>query len=87
MINELGDNIIPLTAIVGGLLFATVWLIVGSMVSVYKTTINNRLKQRLVERGYSANEIEKIVSSTPSCGYEVTSTPPRKPPVKTKQLV
>lgn len=81
MINELGDNLIPVLAISLTFSFFAIWVIAATLDSMYKATLNARLKERLVDRGASANEIAQIITAgtddyvQPDPG---TPKPPRK---------
>jgi hypothetical protein len=63
MINELGDNLIPLTAIGLTFGFLVIWVVAATIDSVYKTHCNTRLKERLIARGVSAEDIDRIVKA------------------------
>ena len=82
MINELGDNLIPIMAIGCTFLFLVIWVIAATIDSLYKTACNSSLKSRLIERGSSAYEIDQIIKAgTESEETEfVAPVPPVKPP-------
>lgn len=63
MVSALGDNVIPLAAIVLTFLFFAIWIVAATIDSVYKTNCNLRLKERLVAKGMSAEEISRIVNA------------------------
>lgn len=63
MIHELGDNLIPVMAIGCTFMFFAIWVIMATIDSLFKTSCNSRLKQRLIERGASASEIAQIIKA------------------------
>jgi hypothetical protein len=56
-------ELIGLVAVVGGLLCAICGIIASSWLKARKSDNITRLKQDLVDRGMSADEIERIVSA------------------------
>ena len=81
MINELGDYLIPVVAIGCTFMFLVIWVIAETIDSLYKTACNSRLKERLIERGNSASEIDQILragTQTEETGF-VAPVPPVKP--------
>lgn len=80
MIQELGDQLIPVVAITLGCLFMVVWVVMATVDSIYKTKCNSRLKEKLIDRGASAAEIAKIIQIQPS--EASTAYVPPVPPVK-----
>ena len=81
MIGELGDNLIPVMAIGCTFMFFAIWVIAATIDSLYKTSCNSRLKQRLIERGASAYEIAQIIKAGEAEEETADFTPP-VPPVK-----
>jgi hypothetical protein len=63
MIQELGDNLIPVMAIGCTFLLFAIWVVLATIDSLFKTSCNSRLKQRLIERGASAQEIAQIIQA------------------------
>ena len=61
MINELGDNLIPIMAIGCTFLVFITWIIMATIDSVYKTRCSTRLKERLIEKGHSPAEIDQYL--------------------------
>ena len=63
MINEIGDNLIPIVAI--GCTFAAfiTWIIMATIDSIYKTRCSSKLKERLIERGHSPSEIDQYLKA------------------------
>lgn len=80
MIQELGGNLVPVMAIACTFFFLVIWLIAATIDSIYKTTSNARLKERLIERGISASEIHQIIRAGDDS--EVEFEIPPVPPVK-----
>lgn len=85
MIQELGDSLIPVLAISCTFLFLVIWVIAATVDSLYKTASNARLKDKLIERGLSAGEIDKIMKAGMSkseydwnSDEEYSSVPPEK---------
>ncbi len=81
MIHELGDQLLPVFAIGCGLLFLVIWVVAATIDSLYKTSRNAKLKERLIDRGYSAAEIAWIVGLKPTNINDVDENRP-VPPVK-----
>ena len=79
MIHELGDQLIPVFAIGCGLLFLVIWVVAATIDSLYKTSRNTKLKERLIDRGYSAAEIAWIVGLKPTNVKEIAENPPVPP--------
>ena len=63
VIDKLGNELIPVIAIVGGLSFASFWVICATIVSLYRNWLNARIKTTLIQRGASAEEITRIVEA------------------------
>ncbi len=61
MIRELGDSLIPVLAILGSFAFLTTWVITATIDSLYKTRCNLGLKERMIDRGFSATEIDRVL--------------------------
>jgi hypothetical protein len=87
MIQELGSQLVPVLAIVCTFSFLIVWLVAATMDSIYKTFCNSRLKERLVEKGLSAYEIDQIIRAGSTLTEESTSEPrvAPVPPIKSGQ--
>ena len=83
MIEELGHDLIPALAIALSFLFGMFWILCTTVASIYKTARNSRLKELLVERGSSAEEIERIVNT----GASFTPMQQPVPPVKNARPV
>jgi hypothetical protein len=86
MIQEFGDNLIPVAAIGCTFLFLTIWVVLATIANIVSTLINGRLKVRMIDRGYSASEIERVLNAGVSADEdgsmgEVTNRP--APPIKT----
>ena len=82
MIQELGNDFIPVFAIGCATVFLLVWVLCATVDSLYKTARNTKLKEQLVERGFSAHEISQIVgtgSGQANIDYENRPVPPIKP--------
>ena len=82
MIEELGDNLIPVMAIGCTFLFFATWVVLATIDSLFKTVCNTRLKHRLIERGASANEIAQIIRAGQSEEEEEAEYNQPVPPVK-----
>lgn len=82
MISELGDYLIPAMAIGCTFLVMVIWVIAATIDSLYKTACNSRLKERLIERGTSAYEIDQILRAGTQAEEADFVAP--VPPVKTK---
>lgn len=79
MIEELGTNLIPVLAISLTFMFFAIWVVAATIDSIYKTRCNFYLKQKLIERGASANEIREVIKAgQETYGEEVTPVPPVK---------
>ncbi len=63
MIQELGNNLVPVLGVVGTFLFLIIWVIAATIDSIYKTSCNARLKERLIERGATPSEIDQIITA------------------------
>ncbi len=63
MVGQLGENVIPVMAIGCTFLFFVIWVLAATADSLYKTACNSRLKERLIERGCSALEIDRIIKA------------------------
>ncbi|MEM7455258.1 MAG: hypothetical protein AAF456_12985 [Planctomycetota bacterium] len=63
MIQELGGDLIPVLAITCGFLIAVIWILAATIHSLVKIRGNNNLKLKLVDRGFSASEIARIVNA------------------------
>lgn len=84
MIQELGNDLIPVLAISLTFLFMAIWVVAATIDSIYKTRCEFRLKERLVERGASATEIQQILKAGVNSG-QIENVP--VPPVKTGHAV
>lgn len=80
MIQALGQNLIPITAITFVFMFLVIWVVMATIDSIYKTKCNARLKEKLVDRGASADEIDQIIKS--GLGDSPTAYVAPVPPVK-----
>ena len=80
MIYELGDNLIPVLAIMCTFLFLVTWVLMATIDSIYKTRCMTKLKERLIERGHSPIEIDQYLKAgTPDeWGESVQPVPPVK---------
>ncbi len=89
MIQELGESLIPISAIACTFVFLVIWVVAATFDSLYKTRCNMRLKERLIELGASAPEIDRILRAG-QMGEEsfdgLDSAFPRVPPVQKKPL-
>jgi hypothetical protein len=84
MIHDLGNDLIPVLAIALSFAFGMFWILCDTIDSIHKTARNSRLKELLIERGSSADEIERIVGIG-SSGVEPVNRP--VPPVKSTRPV
>ncbi len=84
MIEELGNNLVPVLAISLAFLFFAIWVIAATLDSIYKTRCNYFLKERLIERGASASEIHQIIKAGETFDGENVVVP--VPPVKAAVL-
>lgn len=77
MIQDLGDNLIPVIAITMTFLFFVIWVTAATIDSLYKTACNSRLKEKLVDRGASASEIDQIMiaGTTEGTGHRIPVPP------------
>ena len=82
MISELGANLIPIFAIGCGASVASLWIVAATVVEVWKQRSESRLKQNMLDRGYSASEIVAVISSTSTSKPDFEVVNPPKPPVK-----
>ena len=84
MIHALGNNLIPVLAISCTFMFLVFWVVMATIDSIYKTRCNLRLKEKLVDRGASASEIDQIIRAGNFGEGEETATAyvPPVPPVK-----
>ena len=82
MIQELGSSLIPVLAIGCTASVFVFWITMATINSIYKTKCNQRLKERLVERGASALEIDQIIRAGTESGEEETRFVQPVPPVK-----
>ena len=83
MIQQLGDNLVPIVALVGGFLVGIGWILANTAEKISKTWMNNRLKTRLLDQGFSASEIRQIVNAgNPVNGSENLPANRPAPPVK-----
>jgi hypothetical protein len=55
------DTLIPIVAIIGGLLVTLVWVFMHYFYSWLELCKNSELKLRMVEAGHSADEIERVL--------------------------
>lgn len=74
MIHDLGNNLIPVLAIGCTFLFLMFWVVMATIDSIYKTRCNMRLKEKLVERGASAMEIDQIIRAGTPIDEDVAAT-------------
>lgn len=63
IIDKLGNDLIPMVAIIGGLSFAAFWVVCATIVSLYRNWLNAKIKTNLIQRGASAEEIRQIVEA------------------------
>lgn len=82
MIQQLGNELVPVLAIVCTFLFLAIWVVAATIDSMYKTATSTRLKERLIERGASASEIDMVLKAGASPDEWSGGTEP-VPPVKT----
>ena len=84
MIEQLGGDLVPVLAILCGFTFVSIWVIAATVHSVVKIWMNNKLKYKLLERGYSATEIAKIINAGNATEDEEEATVASRPapPVK-----
>jgi hypothetical protein len=88
MIQQLGNDLIPVLAIVCGFSFVVIWIIAATIDSIHKTNTNAKLKQRLIDRGDSAAEIDRIMNAGESNWSETSRpVPPLKPAKRNKSYV
>jgi hypothetical protein len=59
----IGSNIIPFVAIVGGLLFALLTVLIGNWRHVQISHHQTALKEQLLAKGLSPDEIVKVVNA------------------------
>lgn len=79
MIEDLGTNLVPVLAITCLFLFLVIWVVAATLDSLYKTRCNTQLKQRMVERGASAHEIDQVLKAGNQDWEQLNAT---APPVK-----
>ena len=83
MIDELGNNLIPVLLFTLLFLFGTTWVVVAAVGSAFRTWLSVRLKCKLVDRGASVDEIERILAAGRGEGPAMNHCQPRPvPPVK-----
>ena len=88
MIQQLGNDLIPLVAIVCGFLFVVIWVIAATIDSLHKTNTNAKLKQKLIDRGDSAVEIDRIMNAgANNCSECNRPVPPIKPSKRNNSYV
>ena len=84
MIQDLGSDLVPVFAIGCATVFLVIWVICATLDSLYKTSRNSKLKEQLIERGFSAHEIAQIVGAGNASGLgdydQVRPVPPVKSP-------
>jgi hypothetical protein len=83
MIQELGNDVVPIFAIGCTMVFLVVWVVAATIDSLHKTSRNARLKERMIEQGYSAAEIERVVEAKDTACDETSENTP-VPPVKNR---
>jgi hypothetical protein len=65
---QMGPTIIPVIAVAGGLLVAIVAIVCGTWHKNRKAEMEIALKQDMLNRGMSAEEIERVIRATRKCG-------------------
>ena len=84
MIQDLGGDVVPVFAIGCATFFLVIWVVCATLDSLYKTSRRTKLKEQLIERGFSAHEITQIVGAGAASGLvdfdEVRPVPPVKSP-------
>lgn len=83
MIHDLGNDVVPIFAIGCTLVFLVVWVVAATIDSLHKTSRNARLKERMLEQGYSAAEIVRVVGAKVTAWDETSENTP-VPPVKSR---
>lgn len=83
IINELGRNVVPVFLIGCVFTFFVLWLFAATVASIHKTARINRLKERMLEQGYSAADIARVVSAS-EIESDATSENRAVPPVKNR---
>ncbi len=83
MIQELGNNVIPVFLMACTFAFFVLWVMAATIESIYKTSRTTRLKERMLEQGYSAADIARVVSATETECDETSENRP-VPPVKSR---
>jgi hypothetical protein len=64
---SLGEAVIPVIAIVGGILVAIVAIGCGTWHKNRKAEMEIALKQEMLNRGMSAEEIERVIRASRKC--------------------
>jgi hypothetical protein len=60
---HLGDNVVPVLGIICGCLVAAVWIIAAYYRSVQVADMDATLKMEMIQRGMSADEIERVLKA------------------------
>lgn len=84
MIDALGNNVVPVLAISCTFLFLTIWVVMATIDSIYKTKCNRRIKEQLIDRGASAAEIDQIIQAGTASESEESRFVQPVPPVKSE---
>jgi hypothetical protein len=61
------QDVIPILTIGGGLIVALISVIAGVLLRVHKTNVSARLKQDMLDRGMSAEEIKTVLEAGGKC--------------------
>lgn len=61
---SLGPEIIPVIALVGGMLVAVVGILASVWHKTRRMELENALKQDMLNRGMSAEEIERVIKAS-----------------------
>ncbi len=82
MIQDLGDNLIPIIGIVAFFSCFVFWIIAETVDGMYKAKLSARLKEKLIERGDTAEQIDRIIRAEASAEFanqQLLPTTPVKP--------
>lgn len=86
MISELGEDLVPVFAIGCACAFLVIWVLCATAESLHKTHRQMRLKEKLVERGFTAAEIASIVGSDNAETWDGEPENVPVPPVKNSDV-
>ena len=82
MVDLIGGNLIPFSMVVLTFLLFVFWICAATVDSVYKTSCNTRLKEKLIARGDGPEDIERILDCGQATADSTTEPnrtfPPRK---------